>query len=99
MTVLPGSTIGILGSGQLGRMLALSARTLGYRVHTFSPDIDSPTGMVADREVSAAYDDLVGFTAAVSGFLRARFPNVQLMVSVALKAPGSPAAGTIRSAV
>ena len=39
-------------------MLALAARPLGYRVHTFSPDADSPTGMVADREVSAAYDDL-----------------------------------------
>ncbi len=57
-TILPGSTIGVLGSGQLGRMLALAARAMGYRVATFSPDRDSPTGQVADREIVAAYDDL-----------------------------------------
>jgi len=57
-TILPGATLGILGSGQLGRMLALEARAVGYRVHTFSPDRDTPTGQVADLEVTAAYDDL-----------------------------------------
>ena len=56
--VLPGSTIGILGSGQLGRMIAIAARRMGYRVHTLSPESDSPTGQVADREVVAAYDDV-----------------------------------------
>ncbi|MBK9063824.1 MAG: 5-(carboxyamino)imidazole ribonucleotide synthase [Acidobacteria bacterium] len=56
--VPPGSTVGILGSGQLGRMFALSARAMGYRVHTYSPEEDSPTGHVADVEVSAPYDDL-----------------------------------------
>ena len=56
--VLPGSTIGILGSGQLGRMIALAARRMGYRVHTLSPESDSPTGQVADREIVAAYDDV-----------------------------------------
>ena len=56
--ILPGATIGVLGSGQLGRMLALAARRMGYRVHVFSPDLDSPTGQVADLEWSAAYDDL-----------------------------------------
>jgi 5-(carboxyamino)imidazole ribonucleotide synthase len=56
--ILPGATLGILGSGQLGRMFTLSARSLGYRVHTFSPETDTPTGQVADREVVAAYDDL-----------------------------------------
>ncbi len=55
---LPGATIGILGSGQLGRMLALEARYMGYRVHTFSPGKDTPTGQVANKEVSAAYDDV-----------------------------------------
>ena len=57
-SVLPGSTVGVLGGGQLGRMLALAARRMGYRVHVFSPDSDSPTGQVADGEWSAAYDDL-----------------------------------------
>lgn len=54
----PGSAIGVLGSGQLGRMFALAARRLGYRVHVYSPDADSPAGQVADVEVSAPYDDL-----------------------------------------
>ncbi len=56
--ILPGSTVGVLGSGQLGRMFAIAARRMGYRVHTFSPDYDTPTGQVADREVAASYDDL-----------------------------------------
>ncbi len=57
-TILPGSTIGVLGSGQLGRMFAIAARRMGYRVHTFSPDDDTPTGQVADWETTAAYEDL-----------------------------------------
>lgn len=56
--LLPGSTIGVLGSGQLGRMFAIAARRMGYRVHTLSPEYDTPTGQVADKEYSAAYDDL-----------------------------------------
>jgi 5-(carboxyamino)imidazole ribonucleotide synthase len=54
----PGATIGVLGSGQLGRMFAIAARRMGYRVHTFSPDSDTPTGQVADREYEHPYDDL-----------------------------------------
>ena len=57
-TILPNSTIGVFGSGQLGRMFAIEARKLGYRVHTFSPDSDTPTGQVADIETAASYDDL-----------------------------------------
>ncbi len=57
-TVLPGSTIGVLGSGQLGRMFAIAARRMGYRVHTYSPDRDSPTGQIADIEIDAPYEDL-----------------------------------------
>lgn len=56
--ILPGSTVGVLGSGQLGRMFAIAARRMGYRVHTLSPEDDTPTGQVADREVRASYDDL-----------------------------------------
>jgi 5-(carboxyamino)imidazole ribonucleotide synthase len=56
--ILPGSTIGVLGSGQLGRMFTIAARRMGYRVHTYSPDTDTPTGQVADVEVVAPYDDL-----------------------------------------
>jgi 5-(carboxyamino)imidazole ribonucleotide synthase len=56
--ILPNSTIGVFGSGQLGRMFAIEARKMGYRVHTFSPDKDTPTGQVADIETAAEYDDL-----------------------------------------
>ena len=54
----PGAVIGILGGGQLGRMLALAARPLGYRIHVFTPEADSPAGQVADVEVVAPYHDL-----------------------------------------
>lgn len=54
----PGATLGVLGSGQLGRMFAIAARRMGYRVHTFSLEDDTPTGQIADLEVSAPYEDL-----------------------------------------
>jgi 5-(carboxyamino)imidazole ribonucleotide synthase len=56
--IAPGATLGVLGSGQLGRMFTIAARRMGYRVHTFSPDQDTPTGQVADREITAPYEDL-----------------------------------------
>ena len=56
--ITPGSTIGVLGSGQLGRMFTIAARRMGYRVHTFSPETDTPTGQVADVEITAPYEDL-----------------------------------------
>ena len=56
--ILPGATLGVLGSGQLGRMFAIEARRLGYRVHVYSPDSETPAGQVADRQWSASYDDL-----------------------------------------
>jgi len=56
--VAPGAALGLLGGGQLGRMFAMAARRMGYRVHTFSPEDDSPAGQVADLEVTASYADL-----------------------------------------
>src|SRR6202043_1243141 len=56
--ILPGAAIGVLGSGQLGRMFAIAARRMGYRVHTLLPDEDTPTGQIADVEINAPYDDL-----------------------------------------
>lgn len=56
--ILPGATLGVLGSGQLGRMFTIAARRLGYRVHVYSPDTDTPAGQVGDREFVAAYEDL-----------------------------------------
>lgn len=54
---LPGATIGIMGSGQLGRMFAIAARQMGYRVQVFSPDTDTPAGQLSDREVTGSYKD------------------------------------------
>lgn len=53
----PGSTIGILGGGQLGRMLAVAAARLGYRTHVYSPEPDPPAGHVATRTTIASFDD------------------------------------------
>lgn len=53
----PGSTIGILGGGQLGRMTAMAARTLGYNVHVLDPDAECAAAAVADRVVAAKFDD------------------------------------------
>ena len=58
MTVIaPGSTIGILGGGQLGRMTAQAARTMGYRIHALDPSPDCPAHAVVDRLVVAPFDD------------------------------------------
>ena len=56
-TITPGSTIGILGGGQLGRMTAMAARTMGYHVHVLDPDGDCAASAVADRVVAAKFDD------------------------------------------
>ena len=53
----PGATIGILGGGQLGRMLSVAAARLGYRTHIFEPGAEPPAGHVAHRVTTAAYDN------------------------------------------
>ena len=53
MPIPPGSTIGILGGGQLGRMTAMAARTMGYNVHVLDPDANCSAAPVADRVVAA----------------------------------------------
>ena len=64
MTVIaPGSTIGIIGGGQLGRMLSMAAAQLGYRVHIFAPDADSCAAEVSAAFTCAAYDDRAALTA------------------------------------
>ena len=78
--ILPGSAIGVLGSGQLGRMFTIAARRMGYRVHTLSPDQDTPTGQIADLEVTAAYDDLEAIRAFARGVdvVTFEFENVRV---------------------
>ena len=66
-TLLPGATIGVMGGGQLGRMFAIAARRMGYRVHTFSPEKNGPAAQLSDWATAASYDD----EAAVTAFTRA----------------------------
>ncbi len=74
----PGSTIGVMGGGQLGRMFAIAARRMGYRVHSFSPEEDSPSGQFADVEIAAPYSDEAAVTAFAKGIdvLTFEFENI-----------------------
>lgn len=54
----PGATIGLLGGGQLGRMTALAARSMGYRIHVLDPDSGCSAAPVAERVIAAAFDDV-----------------------------------------
>ncbi|MCL2402761.1 MAG: 5-(carboxyamino)imidazole ribonucleotide synthase [Coriobacteriia bacterium] len=73
-----GTTIGIIGGGQLGRMMALSARQMGYKVAVLEPGIDSPTAQIADIEINAAYDDKVALEEllTVSDVVTYEFENI-----------------------
>ncbi|MDG1282220.1 MAG: 5-(carboxyamino)imidazole ribonucleotide synthase [Pseudorhodobacter sp.] len=67
-TLAPGSTIGILGGGQLGRMLSVAAARLGLKTHIYEPGANPPAADVAHRVTTAAYDDreaLAAFAASV----------------------------------
>jgi 5-(carboxyamino)imidazole ribonucleotide synthase len=57
LLIPPGKTIGIVGGGQLGRMIALSAKEMGYYIAVLEPTEDSPCGQVADIKVIGNYDD------------------------------------------
>ena len=80
-------TIGILGGGQLGRMLTLEAKRMGFRVVTLEPMPDSPTGQIADEQIVAAYDDLraIGELGARSDVVTYEFENIPLDSVLALE--------------
>jgi 5-(carboxyamino)imidazole ribonucleotide synthase len=81
--ILPQQTIGILGGGQLGRMMAIAAREMGYRIAVLEPKEDSPCGQVADHEVITAYDDRQGARklAEISDVITYEFENVDLQTA------------------
>lgn len=85
--VLPPATIGILGGGQLGRMIAISARQMGYRIATLDPTPDSPCGQVADRQIVAPFDSLDGARqlAQCSDVLTYEFENISSDVAKVLE--------------
>lgn len=99
----PGSTIGMLGAGQLGRMTAMSAARLGYRLHVFAPDAeDSPAGQVCAAYTRAAWDD----DAALDAFARSvdvvtlEWENVPVATveRIARTVPVHPGAGVLQVA-
>lgn len=100
--ILPGSTLGVLGSGQLGRMFAIAARRMGYRVHVLSPDTDTPTGQVADLEINADYEDMDAVSAFVKDVdvVTFEFENVPAVAAeLAEKSvPVRPAGGLLHTA-
>ncbi|MBV9645853.1 MAG: 5-(carboxyamino)imidazole ribonucleotide synthase [Candidatus Eremiobacteraeota bacterium] len=83
-------TIGVLGGGQLGRMLTLEAKRMGYRVVTLEPFPDSPCGQVADEQIVAAYDDAraVGELGARSDVITYEFENIPLESALLLERDG-----------
>ena len=56
-SILPGATIGIFGGGQLGRMMGIAARSMGYKVHVLDPDPACPAGYIADTVIEAGWND------------------------------------------
>jgi 5-(carboxyamino)imidazole ribonucleotide synthase len=79
MTIIkPGQTIGIIGGGQLGRMMAIAAKQMGYRIAVLEPAEDSPCGQVSDIVIEAAYDDFEAAKrlAEVSDVITYEFENI-----------------------
>ncbi|MFR7698771.1 MAG: 5-(carboxyamino)imidazole ribonucleotide synthase, partial [Lacticaseibacillus paracasei] len=74
------ATIGIIGGGQLGRMLTQSAKSMGYRVGILEPTPNSPAGQVADFQITAPYNDQAALKqlADASDVLTYEFENVDL---------------------
>ena len=97
----PGSTLGVFGGGQLGRMFAMAAHQLGYRVAVFSPEADCPAGQVADTQFLAPYDDgraLQQFREAVD-VATIEFENIPLeaLEIAAQEVPVRPGVGVLRA--
>ncbi len=92
MAVLPGATLGILGGGQLGRMFALAAKRMGYRVAVLEPAPDSPCAQVADHVIQADYTDEKALRelAALSDALTYEFENVDAAAVEFLERQGKP---------
>ena len=100
---MPYITIGILGSGQLGRMLAMAAAQLGIKTHVFAPDANSsPAGEMASTATTAAYDDYaaLGQFAASVDVITSEFENVpsETMAHLAQFRPVSPGATALHIA-
>ncbi|KRA00425.1 phosphoribosylaminoimidazole carboxylase [Mesorhizobium sp. Root157] len=102
MMLAAGSTIGIIGGGQLGRMLAMAAARLGYRTVVLEPQPDCPAAQVANRQITAAYDDPAALAelAAASAVVTYEFENVPVAAAeiLAARVPVHPPARALEVA-
>ena len=100
--ILPGATLGVMGGGQLGRMFALEALRMGYRVVVFDPDENSPAGQVVQQHICAAYDDTNALDQMleVCDAITIEFENLPLTSLVYLEARGrlSPPSAAVQIA-
>ncbi len=77
-TIFPGQTIGIIGGGQLGRMMAMAAKEAGFKVAVLDPAMESPCGQVSDIQIVAPYDDETALEelAEISDVITYEFENI-----------------------
>ncbi|MEX0652823.1 MAG: 5-(carboxyamino)imidazole ribonucleotide synthase [Phycisphaeraceae bacterium] len=97
----PGSRIGMFGGGQLGRMFALAARSMGYEVQVFVSEADAPASQVTDRTIVADYHDLDAVTAFARGVdvLTLEFENLPAasLAAAARHTPLHPGAAVLET--
>ena len=102
MAILPGSTLGMLGGGQLGRMFVIAARTMGYEVIVLDPDANSPAGKMASQHIDAAYDDreALDYMARHCAAISTEFENIpaETLEYLAKSLPVHPSASALRIA-
>ncbi|MBP1970431.1 5-(carboxyamino)imidazole ribonucleotide synthase [Virgibacillus natechei] len=89
-TILPSQTIGIIGGGQLGRMMAIAAKYMGYTVAVLDPTPNCPTAQVADKQITAAYDDMEAIKelTEISEIITYEFENVDLTAAAYIEEKG-----------
>lgn len=95
--ILPPQTIGIIGGGQLGRMMALAARHMGYQIAVLDPTLNCPTAQVADMQITAQYDDLDAIQRLIeaSDVITYEFENVDLEAAALIEKSGKLPQGAL----
>jgi len=90
IVTLPPKKIGIIGGGQLGRMMALAAKYMGYHIVVLDPTPDCPTAQVADEQITAAYDDMEAIKklTEISDVVTYEFENVDLEAAAYIEQQG-----------
>lgn len=89
-TIIPAQTIGIIGGGQLGRMMAIEARYMGYKIAVLDPTPNCPTAQVADVQITAPYDnmDAIKQLTDISDVITYEFENVDLEAATYIESKG-----------